>query len=526
MSSVLLSVARPPRAGRTRSPFSAAWLGPAAVACFTLFNAAYVAWWCPHDLVPDEAHYWDWSRQLDWGYYSKGPLVAWLVRLGCVLFGDTPFGVRSVAVACGGLLLLGLWRLTRLATGSDRTALGVVLVAMTHPATTAVGVLSTIDGPYLACWVWAAVAAFRRKWVGAGLLVALGTLAKLTMLLFPACVLLLLLIRPEWRSRRVMLFFPLSVLGLIPIVLWNAAHDWVSVRHLFGHAGNGGEAAPWYSPLAFVGGQFALLLGGWFVLWVVAVWRFRPWRTDASTALLWCLSVPAFGVFLLASVRTTGELNWPAAAYLSGAVLIVNPTRERGTNPFAGRWFALRSRVGLTALVLLGLSLSLVARWPVVVRAALAAVSPAPTESLPAPVRRLDPTCRLAGWRTLAEAVDEARILAGDDAVIATMPWNEPGELAFYCSGHPTVYTFAPAVGDRFSQYDLWRPNPVADAQAFRGKTFVYVGHRLPDGVFERLELFRRVTHTEGGVPVAEWFVWVGRGFRGFDHADRKPPKY
>jgi hypothetical protein len=101
-----------------------------------------------------------------------------------------------------------------------------------------------------------------------------------------------------------------------------------------------------------------------------------------------------------------------------------------------------------------------------------------------------------------------------------------PGELAFYCDGHPAVYTFAPVVGDRFSQYDLWRPNPVADAQAFAGRTFVYVGTRPPDGVFERMEPVRRVTHTEGGVPLASWTVWVGRGYRGFDHLTRTPPRY
>ena len=40
---------------------------------------AYLTHECPLDLAPDEAHYWDWSRQPDWCYYSKGPLVAWLI---------------------------------------------------------------------------------------------------------------------------------------------------------------------------------------------------------------------------------------------------------------------------------------------------------------------------------------------------------------------------------------------------------------------------------------------------------------
>src|SRR5690349_13879219 len=51
-------------------------------------SLAYVWVRCPLDLAPDEAHYWDWSRHIDWCYYSKGPLVAWLIRLSCELFGD------------------------------------------------------------------------------------------------------------------------------------------------------------------------------------------------------------------------------------------------------------------------------------------------------------------------------------------------------------------------------------------------------------------------------------------------------
>lgn len=496
-------------------------VGPALVVAFTLFNAVYVAWWCPHDLAPDEAHYWDWSRHLDWGYYSKGPLIAWLIRLGCELFGNTLFGVRSVAVACGGLLLLGLWRLAKNSTGSDRIAVGVLVAAMIHPAMSAAGVIATIDGPFLACWVWATVAAQRRRWLAAGLLVAVGTLAKPTMLLFPACVSLLLILRPEWRSWRTILFFPMSLLGLIPLVVWNASHEWVSVRHLFGHADNGGDPAPWYSPLAFVGGQMLLLFGVWFVLWVLAAWRFRPWRTDADAALLWCVSAPVFGVFLLASVKTAGELNWPVAAYLSGAVLVAKLVSSQ-----SDKWSTLRWRVGLTCVIAVGLVASVLVRWPGLVRPILAEFLPTPTADAAPPVRRVDPTCRLAGWRTLAKVVDEVRTEVGDDSIIATMAWTVPGELAFYCDGHPTVYTFAPAVGDRFSQYDLWRPNPVVNAQAFHGRTFVYVGTQLPDGVFDRIEPVRQVTHTEGGVPVASWTVWVGRGYRGFEHAETKPPRY
>ena len=73
-------------------------------------------------------------------------------------------------------------------------------------------------------------------------------------------------------------------------------------------------------------------------------------------------------------------------------------------------------------------------------------------------------------------------------------------------------------MADRHSQYDLWRPNPVADAQAFQGRTFVYVGDAIPDvqRVFDRADPPVEVVASDGGIPVADWKVWVLRGFRGF----------
>src|SRR5271154_3356897 len=81
----------------------------------------YLAWDCPLDLAQDEAHYWDWSRNLDWSYYSKGPLIAWLIRLSVELFGPLSLAltgsempaVRLPAVACGSLLVVAIFVLTR-----------------------------------------------------------------------------------------------------------------------------------------------------------------------------------------------------------------------------------------------------------------------------------------------------------------------------------------------------------------------------------------------------------------------------
>src|ERR1700680_1577978 len=38
-------------------------------------------------LYPDEAQYWFWAQHLELGYYSKPPLVAWLIALTTTMLG-------------------------------------------------------------------------------------------------------------------------------------------------------------------------------------------------------------------------------------------------------------------------------------------------------------------------------------------------------------------------------------------------------------------------------------------------------
>ncbi len=49
------------------------------------------------DLYVDEAQYWVWSQALDWGYYSKPPLIALVIRATTALFGDGEAAVRLAA---------------------------------------------------------------------------------------------------------------------------------------------------------------------------------------------------------------------------------------------------------------------------------------------------------------------------------------------------------------------------------------------------------------------------------------------
>lgn len=520
---------------------AATWTAFALIATAMALRIAYLGWLSPLDLAPDEAHYWHWSRHLDWSYYSKGPLVALLIRASCELFGgwslawtgSEMLAVRLPAALCGAGTLAALFTLTARTTGCAKTALATLAVAALFPAMAAGSSLMTIDAPLACCWAWALVTAHRAAiddrpwaWAAAGVWVALGILAKHTMVLFVPFVGLFLLATPSLRTRLLRPGFwtmaCIGALGAAPILGWNAFHGWVTFRHTQGHIGvTSARLVHWAGPLVFFGTQAGLMLGYWFVAYVAAAVTHRPTRErDLSLRFLWFLSAPMLLFFAAFSLKNGGgEPNWPLMAYLAGAPLTALWLREQLRAPsFA--WRA-ATAAGIALVTLLGAGATLVVHLPTAFRPVFVALAGPANDERPMPLRRFDPTCRLRGWRTLAAAVDEIRdglSAEGVDPVLAGVRWDLPGELAFHCRGNPEAFSLGSALGDRHSQYDLWHPNPVADVDAFAGRTFVIVGSidAVLSPAFERVEPTRTIEHREGGHLVAAWTVTLAHGYRGF----------
>ncbi len=509
------------------------WAALTLIVGVAIVRLFYLAFFCPFDLAPDEAHYWEWSRQLDWCYYSKGPLVAWLIRASCELFGDTTLAVRLPAVVCGSLLLVGLYTLTVQIHQSPKLGFAVVALALTLPIVHAGSLLMTIDAPFTCAWMWALVFAWRALTPGpssrgrgekvalifTGACILVGVLAKHTMVLFVPSLALFLLTTPSFRHHLkqpgLWIMTSIGALGGVPILAWNALNGWVSLRHTQGHAGLDETAFHWLGPFKYLGGQFAILLGFWFVVWMLAMWTHRPPREDRPPMrFLWWMSLPTFVFFGLFALKNDGgEANWPVVAYLSGLVLAAGKLSAVRPQPSA--------KIGLLGAAALGVMVTLVLHEPIHVQPVLLRLAGPATRERPLPVRRFDPTARLRGWRFLAAEVNRTRAELrerGIEPVLASERWTQAGELAFYCDGHPNIYCMGLFLGDRHSQYDLWRPNPRSDPGHFTGRTFLLVdidAERMRH-VFERIEPPRKVAYRENGVLVAEWTITVAHGFGGF----------
>ncbi|MDU6835090.1 MAG: glycosyltransferase family 39 protein, partial [Bradyrhizobium sp.] len=85
-------------------------MAAAIIAGMTVLRIVYAS---ALDLRTDEAYYWTWSKELQLCFLDHPPMIAWFVRLGTALFGDTNLGVRFagiVAMAASQLLLADIVR--------------------------------------------------------------------------------------------------------------------------------------------------------------------------------------------------------------------------------------------------------------------------------------------------------------------------------------------------------------------------------------------------------------------------------
>ncbi len=553
---------------------SVARVAAGAIVAVMLAQTVFLVWGCDWDLCGDEAEYWSWSRKLDWSYYSRGPAVAWLIRLGTELFGalslkltgSLMFAVRFPCVILGGLTAWAIYRLAVLTTSSRRTGLIAVLLLPAIPIFALGGVIVTSDTPLVCCWAWAALWSYQalkkdnlRAWLAAGAIGALGVLAKYSFLAFPASVGLFLLVSPAHRRQLLRGgFWVMSLLccglGLLPIWVWNANHSWAGGHQLADRVGLSSHSqwASIWPVISFLGGE-ALTLGViWWLVGVVclagiAMRLLRVHRSavseeggsaDGTEGLhsgliyLLCLWGVLWCACFAASLLGETEANWMVPGYISLVVLI------------AGRVNHLLSRGGWRSrAIVAGWCFSLAAvitvhhtEW---FYPALARWVPSPTNRWAAPFRLLEPTARLRGHQVLARAVAEkVRSLeaSGESPFVLTATYALTSTLSFYLPGQPETYCLSWNYGMAsapVNQHDLWHPNPRNEPEIFKNRPVVivedsnmppsYSWHMHRKGVFRKIDSSERLTVRERGVIIGSWDIAVCREYQGLAGYKQNP---
>ncbi len=426
----------------------------------------------------DEAQYWDWSRHLQWGYFSKPPLIAALIQASTTLFGSHESGLRALTLACyplsAALLACLAWRMQADPLQAKHSARWAAALLLASPLAGLLGLVATTDAPLLLAWsaglllLWEATERRRRAaWLGFGLALGLGLLAKYSMAALGAGALLWVLLARRERSAGLglLLAFAVAALCLAPNLAWNASQGWPTLRHTaeitFAATQTATKAGGFLSVLSFAAGQ--CFVAAPLLLLPALAWPFVPHRlvsvAPAPMRFALLTALPLLLAGLLQAWRSGAELNWIAPAHLS-LLLLLALLLAQAPLPLRRVAFGL-----LAAQALLVALLSWLPRWE-----AVRAHWP------------LDPWVRMRGWSDALELAGR-QLPAGAKVLIPSR--SLMAQAAYHWRDRPLARASWQPQAEAAHHYQLrcaWR-----DGQASDGLWVLHEGQAAPAGLGKAL---------------------------------------
>ncbi len=423
-----------------------------AAAVLLLLLTVFRFWYdAKHELLQDEAYYWQWSRHLDWGYYDNTPLMAPVIRLFTLLLGTSELGVRAGATVCALIAGLFIYLLAKRLLGPV-AALASVVLANVVPLFAAGSVIMTQDPVQLALWAAALYVVQRaltdrpKWWIGAGILAGLAAQAKLNALLLLPSIFLYLLLSPSARERWLRRPEPygagvIALAILAPFLWWNHTHEnafWIHA-HAMSSRGTGHDGLKWVG--RFLGDQAVLMSPFVFLTYLYVLYdglNRGLKKQDEAALFLWCPTAVAFAAIVVTALKSKVEGNWAVDSYISGLIL----TAAVLVRCWESRVIAKRVWVGASAA--LALLLASVALFPGLLYGV----------GVKFPKADSDRTNELYGWRQMAGRVAQEQAAMGSKPFVFGINYRMPSEAAFYLPGRPKTYALF--LNYKASEYLFW----------------------------------------------------------------------
>jgi len=458
-------------------------------------------------LYADEAQYWAWAQDLRLGYFTKPPLIAWLIAGSTNLCGNTEGCVRLTSPLLHGAtaLLLGA-AATKLVDKPTGTWSGILYATL--PAVSVSATIVSTDVPLLTAWAAGlfALAALRETpternlgwWLLLGAALGVGTLAKYAMAAFLLSLALWLAIdrsaRALFRGPGPWIALAAAALILAPNLAWNLSNDFATIGHVGANANlSAGLALDPVKALEFLGAQ-AGIAGP--IVFALAAWllvpRLRTTLSDPRGRFLAAFTIPLLLIMTTQGFLSRANANWAAPAWLSGVILVA-------------WWATTHSRT-----VLLRASVAL----HLVLAAVVFGLPPAAQAAGIGLPRYLDPFARMRGFDTAGDAI--SRIV--QDRPGTPLLFEQRRDMAnflYYIRPHPLDARMWEPDGIAHNEFEL-----TAALQAGDTRSFLLVTRRedpadLVSRFITRTRVARILVPTHPNATL-RYYVWELGGFQGY----------
>jgi len=456
-------------------------------------------------LSADEAYYWLWSLRPAFGYFDHPPMIAWLIRAGTLVLGDTPLGVRLAGVVLSLPASWCVWRAAALILkDEDKAALAALFFNLTIMVSAEL-MAATPDMPstvmacaFLYCLARVQASGDGKWWLAVGAAAGLGLLSKFSALFLGAGALGWLLLDRDARpgadapKKTKWLASPWPYLAAVlalaiaaPFLLWQSRHHWETFAFQFGRVGTG------HFTLRYLGEFLAAQLGMAspliFVLMAVGLWRAT--RRDSPLLMLGLPAWVALGYFLLHSLHDRVQGNWPCFLYPVLAILAASVVSTTGP------WRKL-SMIAAPSAALMLLALYVHAAFPQILHL------------------RKDPVARMLGRdfaaiATVAGALTQAHLAAAivttDYQTTAWLRFTQPGIKVIQVN-EPQRYEDAPAPPPALLQDRLlYLAELRRDQHPVVQRSFAYLGFptqaQTPSGLYMLYPVGRPKSSLIGKMP-------------------------
>jgi 4-amino-4-deoxy-L-arabinose transferase-like glycosyltransferase len=376
------------------------------------------------DLFYDEAQYWSWAQDLAFGYFSKPPLLAWLLAGTRQVCGDAEWCLRAPSPLLYFATSLIVYFAGRLLYDERTGFWGALLTALTTGVVFSSRIIST-DVPLLMFWSLALLAythlliAPTLRWaVVLGISIGLGLLSKYAMIYFLAGVLLSALVSQPARqlltSRILGLALVIGAIVVLPNVAWNIEHSFMTFRHTGDLVLGEDFRLSILRALEFVGSQFGVFGPVVFAAMIVATFQLRSNKLVEQDRMMIAFFVtPLIGVTIIA-VGVHTYANWASVSAISGLILTAALLIRREQSAW------LYGSIGLGLLMQAGL---------------LVTDATATHIALPF-LKNPNPYNRTLGWRAYAERVGQLALELGTPT-IANDYRGEVAALRYYWRNKP-----------------------------------------------------------------------------------------
>ena len=292
----------------------------------------------PEFLFFDEAQYWTWSKNLDLGYYSKPPMIGWLIAAFTSVCGDSIFCIKLPSPILHFFTALVVYLIGR-DLYDKQTGIWASLIYITLPGTSLSSSFISTDSLLMFFWalgLYFFIRAVKSKdildWILVGVFCGLGLMSKYTISIFAIAALAFIILNSKniyiLKSIGIWVGALIAFIIFLPNLAWNFSNDFISFSHTGENVFSGGFSLYPMKMLEFIGAQFFVFSPILFPALFVCAYKMIKKGEDKNSIDFYFTFV-LLDIAILVSLISGAQAHWGAPAYIAGSVLIANFLKNR-----------------------------------------------------------------------------------------------------------------------------------------------------------------------------------------------------